>query len=94
MIIESGVIVFLGLVFLGIKLPRKTSLRLLAFPATLDFAVTVLALAVHWGSFSGIMAATTAGLLTSGFTSACRHLFGYIEDGIYKPGVFKLQLKD
>lgn len=92
MIIESGVIIFAGLLLLGFKLPRSTSLKLLGRPLALDLAVTVLAYLMHYGTFSGIMAAAVAGLLTSGFTSGARWLFGYIKGGVYYQGIIALKL--
>lgn len=93
MIIESGVIIFLGMLLLGVKLPRKVSLKLLGRPLALDLGVTVLAYAMHYGTFSGIMAAAVAGLMCSGFTSAARYAFGYIEKNQYAPGrIWQLKL--
>lgn len=86
MIIESGVIIFLGLLLLGLKLPLKTSLRLLGRPLALDFGVSALAFIMHYGTFSGVMAAAVAGLMCSGFTSAARYAIGYIEGSKYHPG--------
>jgi NhaP-type Na+/H+ or K+/H+ antiporter len=79
MIIESGFIVFMGLFLIFVKLPPRTSLKLLGYPMTVDIVITVLTFATHYGTFSGIMAAAVAGLLCSGFTSAGRWAFGYIE---------------
>lgn len=86
MIIESGVIIFLGLLLLGFKLPLKTSLRLLGRPLALDIGVSALAFIMHYGTFSGVMAAAVAGLMCSGFTSAARYAIGYIEGSKYFPG--------
>lgn len=86
MIIESGVIIFLGMLLLGLKLKTKTSLTLLGYPLALDFGVSALAFIMHYGTFSGVMAAAVAGLMCSGFTSAARYTFGYIEAGKYIPG--------
>ncbi len=95
MIIESGVIIFLGMLLLGIKLPRKTSLKLLGRPLALDFGVSVLAYVLHYGTFSGIMAAAVAGLMCSGFTSCARYAFGYIKDNRYHPGkIWQVKLED
>lgn len=79
MIIESGVIIFAGLLFIFIKLSQERRLRLLGRPLMLDIVVSVTAYALHWGTFSGVMAAAVAGLMCSGFTSAGRWLIGYIE---------------
>ena len=95
MIIESGAIIFLGMLLLGTKLPRRVSLRLLGRPLALDIAVSVLAYAMHYGTFSGIMAAAVAGLMCSGFTSVARYAFGYIKDKRYYKGrIWQLQLSE
>lgn len=92
MIIESGVIIFLGMLFLALKLKPRTSLTLLGYPLALDLSVSVVAYVLHWGSFSGVMAAAVAGLMCSGFSSAARYVFGYIKDGKYYPGVWRLDV--
>lgn len=79
MIIESGVIIFAGLLFIFIKLSSERRLRLLGRPLFLDVAVSAAAYILHWGTFSGVMAAAVAGLMCSGFTSAGRWLIGYID---------------
>ena len=95
MIIESGVIIFFGMLLLGTKLPRRVSLKLLGRPLALDLGVSVLAYIMHYGTFSGVMAAAVAGLMCSGFTSCARYAFGYIEKGSYVPGrIWQLQLKE
>ena len=86
MIIESGVIIFLGMLLLALKLKAKTSLTLLGYPLALDFGVSTLAFVMHYGTFSGVMAAAVAGLMCSGFTSLARYAFGYIKAGKYFPG--------
>lgn len=86
MIIESGVIIFIGLLLLAIKLPAHVTLRALGRPFAVDLTVSVAAYALHWGTFSGVMAAAVAGLMTSGFTSAARYAFGYVKDNAYAPG--------
>ena len=89
MIIESGVIIFAGLLALFLKLPRKTTLRLLGRPLTMDLTCSVVAYVLHYGTFSGVMAAAVAGLMCSAMISLGRRLFGYIEGGYYYPGYFK-----
>jgi hypothetical protein len=86
MIIESGVIIFLGMLLLGLKLKAKTSLTLLGYPLALDLSVSALAFIMHYGTFSGVMAAAVAGLMCSGFTSLARYAVGYIKNGKYYPG--------
>lgn len=86
MIVESGVIIFLSMLLLGLKLKAKTSLTLLGYPLALDFGVSALAFIMHYGTFSGVMAAAVAGLMCSGFTTVARYAFGYIKAGKYTPG--------
>jgi hypothetical protein len=92
MIIESGVIIFLGLLLIFVKLPRSWALRILAYPLALDVIVSVVAYALHWGTFSGVMAAAVAGLMCSGFTTVGRHLFGWIDGDGYHRGVFPVSV--
>jgi hypothetical protein len=92
MIIESGIIIFIGLVLLFFKLPHRWRLMLLGRPLALDVAVSVLGYIIHWGTFTGVMAAAVAGLMCSGFTSVGRYLFGHIHRGVYHPGVLRLEV--
>ena len=86
----TGFAVFLGLVFIFIKLRRRTALRLLHHDMWLDLAVTAIVLVIHWGTFSGVMAATIAGLLTSVGTSAAKKVFGHVDGDSYHPGLVHL----
>lgn len=87
MIIESGVIIFIGLLLLAIKLPLRTNLKLLGRPLAVDLTASVLAYILHYGTFSGIMAAAVAGLMCSGFTAMARKCIGFIDTkGVYFPG--------
>lgn len=88
----TGIAIFLSLVFIFIKLPKRILLRALRYDLFLDVAVTVMVLCIHWGSFEGVMAATFAGLMTSAPTTAAKRLFGYIKDGQYFPGVIHLSV--
>lgn len=87
---ETGLAIFLGLVFIFIKLKRRLMLRLLNHDMAIDVSVTLLTLFIHWGTFSGVMAATFAGLLTSLGTSAAKRLFGHIDGQLYHPGLIRL----
>jgi hypothetical protein len=88
----TGSAVFLALLLILAKLPRRLLLRLLRYDIALDVGVTLLVMFVHWGSFDGVMAATVAGLMTSFATSAAKRLFGHIKGDRYFPGVFHLKL--
>ena len=86
----TGLTIFLGVALILFKLPRRWMLRALAHDVALDLLVSALTLLVHFGTFSGVMAATVAGLLTSIATSGAKRLFGYIKGDHYYPGVFYL----
>lgn len=86
MIIESGIIILLGFLGLFIKLPKRTIARLLGYPLAVDLAAAVIAYVLHFGTFSGAMAAAVAGLMTSALTSIGRWSVGYIDKGRYHPG--------
>ena len=86
MVLESGLIIFFGLVFIFVKLPKRIALRLLGRPLALDVGVSAIAYMLHWGTFTGVMAAAFAGMMTSLFTTGARWLWGYVVDGKYHPG--------
>ena len=86
----TGLTVFLGVVLILAKLPRRMMLKALSRPLLIDLTVSMITLVIHWGTFSGVMAATVAGLLTSLATTAARRLIGYIEGDRYYPGIINL----
>jgi hypothetical protein len=88
----TGSAVFLSLLLILVKLPRRMMLRLLRYDIALDVGVTVLVMFLHWGSFDGVMAATVAGLMTSFATSGAKRVLGYIDRGVYVPGVVHLKV--
>jgi threonine/homoserine efflux transporter RhtA len=91
MIIESGVIIFIGLLLLFIKLPHKWRLSLLGHSLALDITVSVVAYILHAGTFSGMMAAAVAGLMCSAMTSIGKNLIGYTRRGKYYPGKWNIK---
>lgn len=86
MIIESGVIVALGLIFTFFKLSWGMRLRMLGRPLLMDVVVFVLLNALHWGTFSGVMVAATGSLVCSGLLSLGRMVVGYTVNNVYFPG--------
>lgn len=86
MIIESGVIILLGFLALVIKLPRHMVLKMLGWPLTVDITGSVIAYVLHYGTFTGVMAAAVAGLMLSTCTSLGRWAVGYIDKDGYHPG--------
>lgn len=88
----TGFTVFLAIMLLLIKLPRRWALRLLHYDLAIDCVVTLAVLLIHFGTFSGVMAATVAGLMTSLFTTAMKRAFGSIKGKEYLPGFFNLRV--
>ena len=88
--IMTGLTVFLGVLLILAKLPRRLMLRALNHTLAIDLTVSALVLVIHWGTFSGVMAATVAGLLTSLGTSGARRLLGYSDGKRYYPGLINL----
>ena len=84
----TGFVVFAAGALVLAKLKRRWLLRALNHDLVLDVAVSAITLALHWGTFSGVMAATVAGLLNSLATSALKRLIGFIRNGVYYPGIF------
>lgn len=90
--IETGFLVFLGVALILWKLPRRLMLKALNHDVALDLLVSAIVLFLHFGTFSGVMAATIAGLMTSLATSGAKRLFGYIQNNRYVPGVLHLKV--
>lgn len=93
MIIESGVIVALGLIFTFFKLSWRMRLLMLGKPLLLDVIVFVGLNILHMGTFSGVMVAATGALVCSALISMGRKVVGYIEKGKYFPGHMNMMEK-
>jgi hypothetical protein len=92
MFIETGTLVFLSLAVLVWRLPRRTMLWLFGHPVYLELPFGFVAYALHYGTFSGMMAAATAAIMCFAFVQLGRSLVGYIDKGQYKPGMMELKL--
>lgn len=90
MIIESGVIVALGLILLFFKLSWRRRLQMLGWPLTMDVVVFVGLNILHAGTFSGVMVAAVGSLVCSALISVGRKTFGYIEGRVYFAGKFNM----
>lgn len=90
--LATGFTIFLGVTLLLTKLPRRTALRILKYDLALDLMVTAAVLIIHFGTFSGLMAATVAGLLMSLATSGMKRLVGYVDGNFYVPGRIRLDV--
>lgn len=90
MIIESGVIVALGLALMFWKCNWKWRMKMLSFPLTMDILVFIVLNYLHAGTFSGVMVAATGSLVCSAMISLARYVFGYCDKGKYFAGVFNV----
>jgi len=77
MVIESGIIIFVGLLFIFLKFPKAWVLTGLGYALWVDVGAAFLAYVLHWGTFTGTMAAAVAGLMTSAMTTIGRKWMGY-----------------
>ena len=93
MFLETGTIVFLSLLVLVWRLPTKTMLWLFGHPVWLELPFGLLAYVLHYGTFSGMMAAATAATMCFAFVQLSRKVVGFIDNGVYKPGIVTLVLK-
>lgn len=90
--LATGFMIFLGVALILAKLPRRMMLKALKHDLAIDLMVSLLVLLIHWGTFSGVMAATVAGLLTSLATSGLKKMFGYIDGNYYIVGKWRLNV--
>lgn len=88
--LEMGFVVALGLLVTLSKLSWPWKLRILSSPVFMDVLVFLGLLAIHWGTFSGVMVATIGALVCSMVLQAGRFLFGFYADGQYVPGKFNV----
>lgn len=90
MIIESGFIVALGLLFTFFKCPWKVRMWMLSNPLKMDIIIFVALNAIHWGTFSGVMVAATGAMITSGMITLGRYIFGHVQNNLYYAGVYNV----
>jgi hypothetical protein len=94
MIIESGLIVALGLTFMWFKCPWKKRMWMLSNPLLMDVIVFIMLNILHWGSFSGVMVAATGSLICSGLITVGRKCLGHIDARIYYPGIWQVDAEE
>ena len=87
---ESGAVVCLGLAMWFGKCSWRIRMHLLSHPLALDILVFVLLTMIHWGTFSGVMAATVGALMCSVLITAGRKAFGYMQNGKYQRGMWDI----
>lgn len=88
---ESGAVICLGLVMWFSRTSWRTRLWLLSHPLAIDILVFVLLTLIHWGTFSGVMAATVGALMVSVLLTCGRKAFGHMEKGKYERGIWDIK---
>ena len=90
MIIEMGFFVAIGLLATLSKLPWRAKLWVVSHPLLMDAIVFVVLIILHWGTFSGVMAATIGAFFCSVVLWAARKAIGYVENNRYYPGLWNV----
>lgn len=89
----SGLVVCLGMMVWFAKCGWRMRLRLLSFPLFVDLIVFLFLTIIHWGTFSGVMAATAGALMVSLLLSLGRKMFGHMRNGDYVRGWLDVSTK-
>lgn len=84
--LETGFLVALGLLVTLAKMPWRYKLWITSHPLAMDVIVFVLLTFLHWGTFSGVMAATVGALFCSVTISLARRIIGHVHNGQYVRG--------
>lgn len=74
---EMGFCVGLGLLVIMFKANWKWRMVMLSNPVKMDVTVFTVLTALHWGTFSGVMAATIGALMVSLILTLGRKAYGY-----------------
>lgn len=88
--IEMGLIVGLGLLVTLAKLSWRGKMWVISHPLLMDAIVFVFLIAVHWGTFSGVMVASIGALFCSITLGVAKWLVGHVRGNTYYPGVFNV----
>lgn len=92
---SAGLFIALGLTFIWFKLDWRWRLWMNSHPVKIDVLVFIGLTAVHWGTFTGVMAATIGALACSCMLSISRICCGYYKNinGVrtYVRGKFNLK---
>jgi hypothetical protein len=89
--LETGFVVALGLVVWWSNCGWGTRLWLLSHSLVVDIAIFTFLTAVHWGTFSGVMAATVGALVASVLLKCARAVYGFRKNGKYVPGAISIE---
>lgn len=85
-----GLVIFAGLTFIFWDLKPVTRARLMGNPMLIHLIVIGSGLWIHGGSADGAMAAIASGLFSAIYVKVSRAMYGYIKNGVWYPGHFRL----
>lgn len=91
MFIETGSLVFFSLIIMFFWFNMRTRLWLFGHPVVLEVPFAIFAYMLHYGTFSGMMAAGVAAAMCFCFMRCGKFLVGSIQDNKYTPGLFKIE---
>lgn len=91
--IETGIIIALGLLMLMSRLPWKWKLWMVSNALIIDIAIFVGLMFLHAGTHAGVMGATAGALFASLTLAVVKKFIGHISGGRYYPGWFNMKDK-
>jgi hypothetical protein len=87
---ESGAVICLGIIVWWARCSWKTRISILSHSLAVDLIVFTGLTIIHWGTFSGVMAATVGALMISLVLTIGRKCFGYNDKGKYMRGMWDI----
>lgn len=93
MIIESGMLVAMGLLIVLFKCGWKQRMWVLSNPVKMDLFIFALLCVLHGGSATGMLVAAIGAFVCSGMLMAVSFLVGSIKDGKYIAGMFNIEAR-
>jgi len=91
--LASGIAVCLGVLIIFWKCSWKIRMWILSHPIFVDISVFTLLTLIHWGTFTGVMAATIGALMISVILAAGKYAFGHTAKGKYMRGMWDISEK-
>lgn len=89
----NGAAICLGIALIFGRCSWKVRMWILSHALFMDIVVFILLTLIHWGTFSGVMAATIGALMCSLLISIGRKLWGSMQNGKYMRGMYDVSEK-
>lgn len=87
---SNGAAICLGITLLFWRCKWKTRMWILSHALFMDIVVFILLTMLHWGTFSGVMAATIGALMCSLLITLGQKLWGQMKNGVYVRGMWDI----